>query len=176
MKHDGKPIMLWSAACSTGEEPYTLALEASKFREQHPGFDFRIYATDISGEVLTKARSGIYLKDRLDPIPKEFVRKYFMRSKNPAQNLVRVKPELRALVSFLRLNLMDPVLPFRDMFDVVFCRNVMIYFDRDRQKFLLEKIARSMKPNGFLFLGHSETLTGMDVPFTSVAATIYRRI
>jgi len=71
---------------------------------------------------------------------------------------------------------MDPVLPFRDMFDVVFCRNVMIYFDRDRQKFLLEKIARSMKPNGFLFLGHSETLTGMDVPFASVAATIYRRI
>lgn len=172
----GETMHIWSAACSTGEEPYTIAVECARFREKHPDFDFRILATDISGQVLEKARKGIYLDEKTAPVPDALLRRYFMKSRDRSRKLVRVKPDLRSRVSFLRLNLMDPALPFRERFDVVFCRNVMIYFDRDRQLFLLGKIAGVMESGSLLFLGHSETLTGMDVPFRSVAATVYRKL
>ncbi len=174
-KNRGKSISIWSSACSTGEEPYTIALECSRFREAHPDFDFRILATDISGTVLDKARKGIYLEEKTVPVPDVLLRKYFTRSRDRSKKLVRVKAELRKKISFLRLNLMDSSFPFRDRFDIVFCRNVLIYFDRDRQLSLLRNIARSMDEDAFLFLGHSETLTGIDVPFRSVAATVYRK-
>jgi chemotaxis protein methyltransferase CheR len=174
-KNRGKTISIWSSACSTGEEPYTMAIECSRFKEAHSDFDFRILATDISGTVLEKAHKGIYLEEKVSPVPDALMRKYFTRSRDRSKRVVRAKVELRNKISFLRLNLMDPSFPFRDRFDVVFCRNVLIYFDREHQLSLLRNIARSMHEEGFLFLGHSETLTGIDVPFRSVAATVYRK-
>jgi chemotaxis protein methyltransferase CheR len=170
-----KPVRIWSAACSTGEEPYTIALECERFRESHPDFRFEIIASDISAAVLEKARKGIFLKERLAPLPQEVLHRYFLRSKDREKQLFRVKAELRKRLGFMRLNLMQDSFPFKEPFSIVFCRNVMIYFDRERQQKLLLAISRVMSRGGFLFLGHSETLTGHRVPFTTVAATIYQK-
>jgi chemotaxis protein methyltransferase CheR len=175
-RNGNSPFSVWSAACSTGEEPYTIAMECSQFQEKHRTMEYRVLATDISGEVLEKARKGIYAKDRIEPVSPQLVKRFFLRSKDPSLQVVRIKPELRERIGFMRLNLMSPSFPFRDRFHAVFCRNVMIYFERERQKQLLERIACSLEPGGYLFLGHSETLTGMDVPFRTVAATVYRKI
>jgi len=173
---DGK-FKVWSSASSTGEEAYTIAIELSEFqRTQNPRFDFRILGTDISTAVLATARKAVYPADRIRPVSAEVRKRYFLKSRNRETELVRVKRLLREKAQFHRLNLMAPTFPIRDRFHVIFCRNVIIYFDRPRQEQLLRKLYNYLVPGGYIFLGHSETLAGMDIPVVSVAPTVYRRI
>ncbi|EKO37912.1 MAG: methylase of chemotaxis methyl-accepting protein [Solidesulfovibrio magneticus str. Maddingley MBC34] len=171
----GRPFRLWSAGCSTGEEPYTLCIVLSEFASRFAGFRFNVMATDISTRVLAMAQSGIYPEERLAKMSLELKRRYFLRSKDKAKRLVRVAPELRRIVDYRRLNFMDSfALP--ELLDTIFCRNVMIYFDRATQERLLQKFCTQLLPGGFLFIGHSESLTGMDLPLRQHAPTVYRKI
>jgi chemotaxis protein methyltransferase CheR len=170
------PLNVWSAGCSTGEEAYTLAMVLSSFKEEYPGFRFSILATDISTRVLEKGKRGIYEEERAEPIPAAFRKKYLMRSKDRAKGLVRIVPELRSLVDFRRLNFMEDKFGISDSMAIIFCRNVMIYFDRATQEEVLKRFCRHLIPGGYLFTGHSETLQNLDVPLTPIAATVYRRM
>ncbi|MBF0567548.1 MAG: protein-glutamate O-methyltransferase [Nitrospirae bacterium] len=171
-----RPLMLWSAGCSTGEEPYTLTMVLSEFAERAPGgrFSFTIIATDISTKVLGIAKEAIYDEEKIQPVPMPLRKKYLLKGKDVSKKLVRIVPELRRNVIFRRLNFMDDDFGFRETMDVVFCRNVVIYFDKPTQERLLTKFAKYLQPDGYLFMGHSETIAGLSVPFTQVAPTIYR--
>lgn len=173
----GKPFTVWSAGCSSGEEPYTIAIILSEFAAKNPGFQFAIIATDISTKVLDKARLGIYDEGQIAMIPSELKQKYFMRSKDRDKALVRVVPALRSTVQFRRLNLMDEYYAIPESsIDALFCRNVMIYFDRGTQNKLLERFCRYLKTGEHLFLGHSETVQGFNLPLVRIASTIYRKV
>jgi chemotaxis protein methyltransferase CheR len=167
--------LAWSAGCSTGEEPYTLAMVLSEYAQTCPGFRFGILATDISTDVLAKASMGIFKSDVLRPVPQGLQRKYFMRSKDPESDLVRVVPELRALIDFRRINFMDSDFDLPQTPEIIFCRNVIIYFDRPTQERLLKKLTRKLAPGGYFFAGHSESLQGMDLPLLPVAPSAYRK-
>lgn len=169
------PFRVWSAAASTGEEPYTLAMVLQEFAASHRDFSYRILGTDVSTQVLERGRKAVYTEDRIAPVPESMKRKYLMRSKDRESRLVRVKPLLRHNVVFHRLNLMQADLGVREQFEVIFCRNVIIYFERDTQTALLRKLYQYLRPGGYLFLGHSETLAGMELPVFSVAPTVYRK-
>ncbi|MGD0229398.1 MAG: protein-glutamate O-methyltransferase [Syntrophorhabdales bacterium] len=170
-----RTVTVWSAGCSSGEEPYTLAMVIKEFIGDDCAIDFRVVGTDISTRVLETAKLAIYDGERLAPVPPEIQRKYFMRSRDRTKGLYRVTPELRARVTFRRLNFMDDDFGFREEVSVIFCRNVIIYFDKPIQQRLLNRFCRCLKPNGYVFVGHSETLLGMDVPLVQVAPTIYRK-
>lgn len=165
-----KSFLVWSAGCSSGEEPYTLAMILEDF-----GCDFTVLATDISTKVLEKARRAVYDEERVVPVPMAFKKKYLLASKDRTKKLFRVVPELRQRVKLRRLNFMDADFGFREPIDIIFCRNVVIYFDKPTQERLLNHFCRYLSPHGYIFMGHSETLLGMDVPLVSVAPTIYRR-
>jgi chemotaxis protein methyltransferase CheR len=167
-------LHVWSAGCSTGMEPYTLAMVFCEFAERHQGFDFRILATDISSQALQQAVRAVYKLDQVAPVPQSMKTKYLLRSKDRSRQLVRVAPELRGNVCFRRLNFMDDF-RLRKPADIIFCRNVIIYFDRPTQETLFQKFCRSLRPGGHLFIGHSESLTGMDLPLAQVVPTVYRR-
>lgn len=171
-----RPFVIWSAACSSGEEPYTMAMVMSEYAEQHAGFRFRVLATDISTEVLEKARSGVYTTAMVAPVPGMLQRKYLMRSKDRDDPRVRIVPELRALVDFERLNFMDAAYHLSEIPQAIFCRNALIYFDRATQEEIVRKLLRELMPGGYLFIGHSETLNQMDLPVVPVASTIYRKV
>jgi len=174
-RHAGTRLAIWSAGCSSGEEPYTLAMVLSEFALSHPGFDFQILATDISTRVLEKAKNAIYPEALVDPVPLALKKKYLLRSKDKANGTVRIVPQLREKVRFRRLNFMDEDFGMREQLDIIFCRNVIIYFDRPTQERLLRRFHQQMKPGAFIFMGHSETLSGLDVPLTSVFPTVYRK-
>jgi chemotaxis protein methyltransferase CheR len=167
---------VWSAGCSSGEEPYTLAIVLSEFAVSHPGVQFSILATDISTKVLESARLGIYDQQLVTRIPLPLKQRYFMRSKNRDRELVRVVPHLRSLVQFQRLNLMNDHFMMPGNLDVIFCRNVIIYFERENQHKLLRRLCGHLKKDGYLFLGHSETMHGFDLPLVRIASTIYRKV
>jgi chemotaxis protein methyltransferase CheR len=171
---DNRELLIWSAGCSRGEEPYTLAIVLNEYKEAHPGFRFRILATDISTTVLDKAESGIFPSDVVAPVPPHLIKKYFMRSRNHDSNLLRVIPELREMIEFRRLNLMEEF-GIAELVDAIFCRNVAIYFDQSAQKQLFWKFSRQLVDGGYLFLGHSESLHHMDVPLTPVAPALYKK-
>ena len=171
-----RPLRIWSAGCSTGKEPYTLAMVLSEFRASHPGFSFEILGTDISTDVLDKAFKGIYAEEKAAPIPPALRRKYLLKSREPERRQVRIVPELRSLVRFRRLNFLDADYGLHESFDVIFCRNVLIYFDRPTQERLLGRFAGLLDPGNFLFLGHSETLLGLSLPLKQMAPSVYRRI
>lgn len=172
-----KKLMIWSAGCSTGEEPYTLAMVIREFAERSPGFSFdcSILATDISTRVLEKAKHAVYDAERVQPVPDLLKKKYLLRSRDRNKGLVRIVPELRKMVRFRRLNFIENDFGIREMLDIIFCRNVIIYFDRSTQAALLNKFCRQLVPGGYVFMGHSETLHGLDVPLVQVAPTIYRK-
>ena len=171
-----RPFMAWSAACSSGEEPYTLAMVLDQFSRRARGFTFQVLGTDISTRVLETARDGIYHEERIEQIPLELRRSYFMKSRDRSRRLVRVVPELRAHVKFRRLNFMEDDFGMREKMDVVFCRNVLIYFDRPTQEAVINRICGHLHSGGYLFTGHSEPINGMKVPLTPVANTVSRRI
>ena len=172
----GRPLLVWSAGCSTGEEPYTLAMVMSEYAQGHPGFRFRILATDISTTVLAKADRGVYSKDVVAPIPAALQRRYFLRSRDRDSGLVRVAPELRRTVEFRRLNFMDAEYGILEKVDAIFCRNVIIYFDRPTQERILCKLAGHLATGGYMFVGHAETLHDMNLPLSPVAPALYRRV
>jgi len=171
-----RSLNVWSAGCSTGEEPYTLAMVLSEFTGKRPPFRFSILATDISTKVLELAACGIYDCEKAEPIPKPLRKKYLMKSKDKDRGLVRIVPELRSAVRFERLNLMDENYGIGEPMGIIFCRNVIIYFDRSTQERLLNRLAGHLIPGGYLFMGHSESLHRMDLPFVPIATTIYRKV
>ncbi len=171
----GRDVKIWSAGCSSGEEPYTLAMVFSEFAERHPGFRFSIQATDISRDILQKAMRAVYSMDKLEEIPQGMRKKYLLKSKNPAKRLMKMNQTIRSHVQFSQLNFMDD---FKLNFspDILFCRNVVIYFDRPTQEVLFTKFCNHLAVGGFLFIGHSESLSGMKLPLRSVAPTVFQRI
>ncbi len=171
-----RPLRVWSAGCSTGEEPYTLAMVLSEFALANPGFDFTILATDISTLVLEKARLAIYREERVESVPEALKRKYLLRSRDPGKGQVRVVPELRAKVHFRRLNFMNENFGLREPIDIIFFRNVMIYFDRNQQMTLLQRFCGCLSTGRYLFTGHSESLHGMGLPVVQVAPAAYRKL
>jgi chemotaxis protein methyltransferase CheR len=170
-----EPFRIWSAGCSTGEEPYTIAMVMEEYRRVNPSFRYTILATDISTKVLGKAIDAVYEEEKVAPVPLDYKKRYLLRSKDANKKIVRVKPELRAQIEFRRLNFMDDDFGIREHFDVIFCRNVIIYFDRATQERLIGKFRDRLKNDGILFLGHSETMTGMDIKFRTLAPTVYRK-
>jgi chemotaxis protein methyltransferase CheR len=171
-----RPLFVWSAGCSTGEEPYTLAMVLSELVAVHPGFSFLVLATDISSRVLDAARNAVYDEERVAAVPDSLKRKYLLRGKNAKAGLYRIVPELRERVRFRRLNFMDGDFGMREPMDVIFCRNVVIYFDRPTQERLIRRFCGHLIDGGYLFMGHSETVHGMDLPVAPVAPTVYRKV
>ena len=164
----------WSAACSSGEEPYTLAIILNDFFESHPGYHCSIIATDISTKVLSQAKQGIYGMDRVSQLPVPVLKKHFRKGTGKCAGFVKVKEHLRRLLTFQHFNLMDRF-SWEKKFHVVFCRNVMIYFNHETQQQLVKKFYNSLAPGGYLFIGHSESLANIDHQFKQVATTAYQR-
>jgi chemotaxis protein methyltransferase CheR len=169
-------LSAWSAASSTGEEPYTLGIVLSEYAAGRPGFDFSILATDISTRGLDHAATGIYDHERVGPVPLALRKKYLLKSKDASKNLAKIAPALREKVTFKRLNLMDAEFGIVDAMGVIFCRNVIIYFDRPTQAALIRKLFAQLIQGGYLFMGHSEVLGRIDVPLVSVGPSIYRKM
>ncbi len=152
-----KPLRLWCSAASTGEEPYTMAMTMiDAFGSYKPPIE--IIATDIDTNVLTKARAGIYSLERVEKLPPETLKRFFLKGTGKNNGFVQVRKELRDLISFRTLNLLDEQWPINGTFDVIFCRNVMIYFDKDTQYKILKRFAPMLESHGLLFAGHSESL------------------
>lgn len=169
-------INIWSAGCSSGEEPYTLCMVIEEFNVNNRPLDYTMYATDISTTVLQKAKDAIYDTNRVVNLPLDIKKRYFLKSKDPEQKKVRVQSHLRAKVKFERLNFMDNAYDAPFGFDVIFCRNVLIYFDRPTQEEVINKLCDHLKPGGYFFLGHSESIARMYVPLNPLKPTIYRKI
>jgi chemotaxis protein methyltransferase CheR len=171
----GKKLKIWSAGCSSGEEPYTLAMVLSEWAAKNNGFDFSILGTDISCEILQKAMRAIYPMDRANDIPMELKKKYILKGKNKAKPLIKMDRYLRGKITFQRLNFMEDFrLPEQQ--DIIFCRNVVIYFDRATQVVLFNKFCNNLKKDGYLFIGHSESLSGMELPIKQVAPTVFKKL
>jgi chemotaxis protein methyltransferase CheR len=171
----GGRLRVWSAGCSTGEEPYTIAVVLKKEIRDFAGNDVRILATDIDTDVLTRAANGEFAPASIDEVPKEY-QSFFSRAAGarPADR-VAVDEGVQSLIAFRRLNLMEPW-PFQGLFDAIFCRNVMIYFDTATKTNLIERFTRQLKPDGWLYIGHSESLIGSHPGLELVGRTTYRRI
>jgi chemotaxis protein methyltransferase CheR len=171
----GDQVKVWSTASSIGAEPYTLAMVLQDASDQGRRFRFSILATDISTQVLETAIAAIYPQEMIAPVPMDMRQRYLLRSRDKGRGLVRIGPELRKLVRFGRLNLMDTSYPVDQNMDVIFCRNMLIYFEKPTQQMVLSKLCEHLKPGGFLFLGHSESLAGLSLPLTPVGPTVFRR-
>lgn len=170
-----RTFTVWNAGCSSGEEPYTTAMVLMDYHQRVSSLEFSIVATDISSDILHKAARAVYEEEKVAPIPVEYRRQFLLRSKDRKKRLMRIIPELRNKVSFRRLNFMDNF-QFREQMDLIFCRNVMIYFDKKTQAELMEKFCNHLLPGGFFFCGHSESLVGTNLPLRQVAPATYERI
>lgn len=170
-------IELWSAGCSSGQEPYTLSIVMQEFMRLNPGklADYSILATDISSKVLSKAIDAVYPMSEAADLPFDIKKRYFLKSKDMTTPMVRLKPGIREKVHFQRLNFMDSSYPRTTPKHVIFCRNVLIYFDKQTQKSVVSKLLEHLVPGGYLFLGHSETIFGMDLPLKTVGPTIFKK-
>lgn len=166
-------LRIWSAGCSTGEEPYSLAITAREIADEK-NCDLRILGTDISTRTLKTAIAGIYPKEKTKNIPPLLLRKYFQIGQKRWSDYYRVKRELKDIIRFRRFNLMESP-SFNDPFDIIFCRNVMIYFDKETQKILVDKFYGCLKEGGYFFAGHSESLTGLKHRFKYIEPSIYRK-
>jgi chemotaxis protein methyltransferase CheR len=169
----GSPWKVWCNAASTGEEPYSIVMTA--FESLGNNAQFKLTASDIDSKVLASAAQGVYRLDNLKGLTQERLQRFFMRGKDSNAGLIRVKPELRKAIEFLSVNLIRDDWPFKDPFDVVFCRNVMIYFDAPTQRKVLERIHRVLKPGGMLFVGHAENFSESRDLFTLRGKTVYER-
>jgi len=170
-----KNLTIWCAGCSSGEEPYTLAMVLSEFQSKHPTFNFSIVASDISTSMLKIASRAVYDMRSLQQIPAVYRTKYLLKSKNPEKKLIRMMPSIRNKVRFLRHNLLEGRLPVNTQFDVVFCRNTLIYFDRKTQESVIGLLFQHLVPQGYLFLGHSESLVNMNFNAQHIASAIYKK-
>jgi chemotaxis protein methyltransferase CheR len=167
-------LRIWSAGCSSGEEPYTIAVVLKRELRDLRSLDVRILATDIDTDVLAKAGRGEFPLPSIDEVPKAY-QGYFNETRGSGANAkVSMDPDVKSLITFRRLNLMEPW-PFRGMFDAIFCRNVMIYFDGPTKSTLIDRFVQQIGPGGWLYIGHSESLIGSHPGLQSVGRTIYRR-
>lgn len=171
---DKRKLRIWSAGCSSGEEPYSIAATLNHLDLVAEGWDVEILATDIDSNVLAHGAKGIYSMEQLKTVPEQYLQSGFLRGKGSSFGKVRVKPAVRDLVEFAQLNLNSPwSLP--ETVDIVFCRNVIIYFDKESKKKLVNRIADNLNPGGYLFIGHSESLFRVTDRFELVGKTIYRK-
>jgi chemotaxis protein methyltransferase CheR len=168
------PYRVWSAASSTGEEPYTIAIVLQENKQLWQRRGAKILASDLSTQVLEHGRRAVYTMERVAVMPRPILTKYFQKGRNRWQGHVRARPDLRNMVEFQRLNLMDPF-KFQYRFHTIFCRNVMIYFDKPTQERLVQKFFDCLSPGGYLFVGHSESLTGIQHRLAFVRPAVYRR-
>ncbi len=148
----------------------------AEYARIRPGFQFEVLASDICTKVLDKARRAIFKAEVVAPVPDALQRRYFMRSRDRESDLMRVVPELRSLVQFEHINFMDATLGMPKSLEMVFCRNVIIYFDRETQQRVLQKLVSHLMPGGYFFSGHSESLQGMELPLEPVASSVYRKL
>ena len=169
-------MKIWSAGCSSGEEPYTIAITLSEFMEKSPGLAYSILGTDISTQILQKAADAIYKEERVSVVPLALKKKYLLKSKDRTNPTVRINSELRKRVRYQRLNFMDSTYNISDTFDVVFCRNVLIYFNRETQENVIGKLCTKLKSGGYLFIGHSESIMNMQLPLKQIKPTIFQRL
>ena len=165
----------WSAGCSTGEEPYSIAITLQECVPAAPRWDVKLLATDIDTKVLATAQAGVYAAERIKDLPEAIRRRGFQRGRGEQAELVRVRPELRSLISFRQLNLMGEW-PMRGRFDFIFCRNVVIYFDKPTQQRLFDRYADRLEDGGYLFLGHSETMHNLSTRFRLLGHTVYQKL
>jgi len=171
-----RKFKIWSAACSTGAEPYTMAMLLQEFARKNAGFRFAILSTDISTEVLDTAKNGIYPYEMAHAVPNALRKKYLLKTKDVnKQPFICVVPELKPFIKFKQLNLMDNYYSVVTDIDVIFCRNVFIYFDRQTQERVIMRLCSHLRPGGYLFIGHSETMRIKNPPFSNVSATIFRK-
>lgn len=169
-----KRLRIWSSACSTGEEPYSIAMTLKE--ANFPAtWDARILATDLDSNVIEKGAGGVYSWDRVEGLDKKRIAKFFHKEKSEAQPKVKLKPMVCDYIAFKRLNLLE-AWPMKGMFDVIFCRNVVIYFNKETQRVLFDRMADLLPVGGHLFIGHSENLTNVTTRFESVGRTIYRKL
>lgn len=168
-----KQIRIWSSACSTGEEPYTIAMTLYESVHSTEQWNFQVLASDISTRVLAHAAKGLYAEERVREVTAEIVKRHFLQGRGDSAGLVKVKSHLSRIIRFRRLNLMDDRFPIKAPLDLIFCRNVMMYFDRPTQERLVNKLYQHLKPGGYLFIGHSESLQWVSHPFKTIASTIY---
>jgi len=171
----GGKVRAWSAACSNGAEPYTMAMVLQTFCERQRPLNFSILATDLSTEVLDTACRGIFPEAMIEPVPADLRRRFIMRAVQPGRRDVRIHPELRSRIGFARLNLMVDSYGVGPPMDVIFCRNVLIYFDKATQVSVLRRLCDRLVSGGYLFIGHSETIQGADLPVSQVSHTVYRK-
>jgi len=169
------PLSVWSAGCSTGEEPWTLAMVIAAFSAGRPELRFNIVASDISSRVLQKARHAVYSESQIEPIPFSYRHSFLLKSRDAGKKLIRIHPALRNMVEFKRVNLLESSAELRMKFHVIFCRNVIIYFSKQTQDHVLEELFNHLYPGGFLFLGHSEAMPGLKLPLLPVAPAVYRK-
>ena len=172
VKRSKQPVTIWCAAASTGEEPYSIAITLVEALGERAG-GARVIATDIDTAVLAKAATGVFTQEQVARLPAERLRRFFNKGTGANAGKVRVRPELAAMVKFERLNLLDPVWPVKEPVDAIFCRNVMIYFDKPTQKKLLDRFVPLLKPHGLLFAGHSENASLVNQTFKTIGQTVY---
>jgi chemotaxis protein methyltransferase CheR len=170
------PFKIWSAGCSTGEEPYTMAIILSEHKLNNPNFDFNIFATDISNSSVMKAFRAIYNKETINAIDQNLIKKYFLVSKDIKENKVRVVKNLREKVHFSILNLVDDYSFQNGSLDVIFCRNTLIYFDDTSKRNVVNKLIEKVKPGGYLFVGLSETISQYSKAISQVSPSVYVKI
>lgn len=171
----GKRIRVWSAGCSTGEEPYSISMVLKESVQESMGWDVRLLATDLDSNVLNTAKNGVYDISRVQSITPKRISRWFRKGKNSLAGKVKASDELKDIITFKKLNLMQEW-PFRGPFDVIFCRNVVIYFDKDAQRKLVDRFAGKLRDGGYLFMGHSESLFRVTDRFSLIGNTIYRKV
>ncbi len=173
-KHE-KRVRVWSAGCSTGEEPYSISMVLAEQVQPRCEWDVKILATDISTRVLKKAMEGVYTKDQLRSVSLQLINSYFNKRIDNNKGYYHIDTCLKNMIAFRRLNLTDETFPFKGQFDFIFCRNVMIYFDKQTQSELISKFYKHLAPDGYLFIGHSESLAGTNNKFRYVQPTVYQK-
>ncbi|MBU0718424.1 MAG: protein-glutamate O-methyltransferase [Planctomycetes bacterium] len=168
-------VRIWSAGCSSGEEPHSIAMVVHDTLQDYPNLEKKILATDLSIRMLSKARLGLYESHRVGTVPPQFRQRYFTSVRQGQDAYLQLVPELRRLIRFAHFNLMTPTFPFKHGFDVIFCRNVMIYFDRPTQEQLVRRFAGQLHAGGHLLIGHSESLSNIEHSLEYVEPTTYRK-
>lgn len=174
-KNGERHLRAWSAGCSSGEEPYSLGITILTHIETLLTWDLKILATDISTDILGKASEGIYEEEKINVMPKDLLSEFFLKGSGQYNDYYKVKPVLRDIVTFRRLNLIDETYPFKGRFNFIFCRNVMIYFDKKTQEGIVNRFYNHLEEGGYLFIGHSESLSGVKSSFKYVMPAVYRK-
>lgn len=171
-----REIRIWSAGCSTGEEPYTIGITLFEYFKGRKAPLFKILATDIDTQVIEKGSNGVYTEEQVEAIEEKFLKEYFLKGKGDNKGFFKVKDFLKNIVFFGRLNLLADEYPMKKKFDVIFCRNVIIYFDKDTQKKLFDNFSRYLKDDGYLLVGHSENISRVTDKFYLAGRTIYKKV